>query len=1148
MPNDTLVVPVEVAAFAVNAQTRDTDGSYVMQRWIANFVPFVNDNAAPEPAPFAGTQMWTGDSSRLGVYLQWQLPEGLCQGRQDEESGEIGDFPLVPNRWLVVRRSRAGVRSWIVQSDYLDKREGTVSYLDPTAATATATKIGRRVELTGDTAWREPVDAPAPFLTAIGPGLLTFCVYQPYNTNVFSLHDTLEDITGDDRLSYWVAGWYADPAGDILTSDDDFQELLRDLEWSLAPGMGSPRRSLYTGSALGVDWRPDGGIPESDSPLASSIAVAIGNSVGEAAAVMQEQAGGSGALSAEDTRRYAAFTLGVLEDFARPDGGLFLERAAHDSGFGPAPGGHSWRVVDRDTDAARSALNPADRARAARLAQDVTAELNRKQRDLDALERQLYGAQQHLYVLWALSQQKKQPDIFTSRIQRELDPANTRGAAGRTAALAAQVVEARTEIPWSTREEELATKARAYADRCGLHSGQVLQRVPDEPFEQSADPVLLLQGAKLNAPMTRGSKLPCRVEESLVTRIGSITAATVAADVAKVNTTGLPAPLPGPATEFFILDEALKAGVSLDDVDGRLPEHGTEPWRQPWQPLHLLWEAEYTAIPFQEDGADLWTFDGNRYRWDGQGTLPVPRTVRGRQILTPTSGYDQEGQIEHYAAGRVDLPERLLRQLRRETRELDQLSQRLDGLSTAIGQRVAGGSAIPTGELGVLIAGGTGPVPDPGGQPVNDWDDWDDVDLVAFQELRSGHLMFTKLSVVDRFGRAVNLIDNPLHFNRLIKPASMTPDHAVGEIQTDRYAELGPRLLQPARLRFDFLSATDDQDVDLTPGATPVCAWLLHNRLDRSLACYAPDGQALGDLRTVLAETGEQIVTWTALPHSPVRELGELEALSPHAHHLLTAIQQRGPALLDAVRTQLDDTLATIDPDGPEDQSLAFLLGRPLALVRARLDLQLHGPARTDVSWRKAIAPPEPDMPGYQWTVRLGEALQTDDGLIGYVLHEDYDHLETVLSPRGDHGGYLRAIDRGERLKLAFEGNTSAAVTLLLDPRAPVHATTDVLPVGSVMVPPQYTEAALAAMAVNFRTGPLLVATTEDGAATMPQPSTATGTWSWTERYGADWAQLPITVPDPASLPIGEHPQIRTGFLVLEDAAHATTRNARGTR
>jgi hypothetical protein len=1142
MPNDTLVVPVEVAAFAVNAQTRDADGTYVMQRWIANFVPFVSDNAAPEPQPFSGTEPWGGDASRLGVYLQWQLPEALCQGYQDEQTGEIGDFPLVPNRWLVVRRSDRGVRCWIVQSDFLDRREGAVSYLDPHADVATATKIGRAVELSTGSGWQEP--GGDQFLTALGPGLLTFSVYQPYNTNVFSLHDTLDDLDGDDRLSYHVAGWYSDPASDILVAGphagEPFDEVMRRLEWQLAATFGSPRRSLYSGSALGIDWLPDGGVYPSDCPIAREIAAAIGNSTAEAAGVLQEQAGGSNALGIDQAQLYSAFALGVLDEYNRADGELFPERAAHDSGFGPAPGGFRWRVLDRSSDDARTALSRSERAVERVRAADVVAELSRAQSNLDALERDLADARQRLFVLWALAREKKQPEFFSSRIARELDPNNAGGAAGKVAALTAQVDAERNEIPWATDADQLALRARAYAADHGLRSGLELQRVPAEPFELYTDPVLMLQGAKLNAPMTRGSDLPCRVEERLVGRIGSIDAETVAAEVASVNLTGLPGPMRALVTEFFIIDQARKTGVSLNGADGTLPEYGTEPWRQPWQPVYLMWEAEYTAIPFVESTVERWHFDGNWYRWQGEGRLDPAITVSGRQILTPVSGYDQEGKLDSYAAGRPDLSELLLAGLRKQFQELDQLSQRLDGLGAAIGQRLSRVNAAPDGVLGDLIADGVGPLPDPGPQPVFEWDDWEPSD---FQELRAGQLLFTRLSVVDRFGRAVNLIDNPLHFNRLFKPKSMTPDHAVGEIQIDRYVELGPRLLQPARLRFDFLSATTDQDVELTAGANPVCAWLVHNRLDRSIACYDPDGQALGDLRVVMNANGGPIVHWTALPGSPVPDFDRLAELSPHAHQFLGAVKRRGPAVFDAVRSLLDDTLAVIDPDGPEDQSLAFLLGRPLALVRARLDLELSGSVRKDVTWQQVLNPPQPQMPGYRWTVRLGEAQQTDDGLVGYVLNDDYDHFETVLEPGGQHDGYLRAIKTGERLKLAFAGENSATVTLLMDTRAAVHATTDILPVGSVFVPQQFTDAALAAMAVNFRAGPLLIATTDRGAATLPQPATATGSWSWTEPAGTDWTSLPITVPDPASLPIGSDPEIRSGYLVLEDAAQWSRSN-----
>ncbi|MET9216997.1 MULTISPECIES: hypothetical protein [unclassified Nocardia] len=1150
MPNDTLIVPVEVAAFAVNARTRDADGSYVIQRWISNFVPFVDDNAAPEPAPFAGSETWTGEASRLGVYLHWQLPEALSEGLQDEETGEVGDFPLVPNRWLVVRRSDGGVRTWIVHSDYLDSREGSVSYLDPTTDTPTATKIGRRVDLTTGSAWQEP--GGEQFLTAVGPGLLTFSVFQPYNKNVFSVHDTLDDLSPgtDDRLSYFVAGWYSDPDSDILTVGDHagerFADLMSRLEWQLAATFGEPRRSVYTGSALGIDWRPTGGVYPSASPHANEIAVAIGNSAGEAAGELQEQSGGSNALSEKDAQLYRAFALGVLDEYDRADGELFPERAAHDSGFGPVPGGFVWRSVDRAGEEARAALSESERAADQRLAAEVTADLNGRQRELDGLERELAGAQQRLYVLWALSCDPNPPQDYAPGILRQLDPARENSVAWRVTQLSGQVAALRDDIPWDTTADGLAAKARAYAAEHGLRTGLELQRVPLAPFEQHADPVLMLQGANLSAPLTRGSDLPCRVEERLVTEIGAITADTVAAEVAEVNVTGLPGPMAKLVTEFLIIDQARKTGASLTDPTGTLPEYGTGPWAQPWQPLYLQWEVEYTAIPFVEAGQERFSFDGDYYRWEGEGTLRPAVTLSGRQVLMPTSGYDQDGQLDSYADGRTDLRADLLAALREQLNNLDQLSQRLDGLSTAVGQRLSMVNRAPTGDLAGLIGTGVGASPDGGGRPVFDWDDWPESD---FQELRSGQLLFIRLSVVDRFGRAVDLIDNPLYFDQLRKPEYMTPKHAVGEVQVDRYVELGPRLLQPARLRFDFLSARSDDDAELIPGANPVCAWLIHNRLDRAIAVYDPEGRALGDLRRVLSPSGGQIVAWTALPGSPVAEFDDLAAEYPHAHRYLAVIVQKGPDVLDAVRDLIDRTLASIDPDGPEDYSLGFLLGRPLALVRARLDLELCGPVRTDVTWPRVVNPPAPQMPSYRWNVRLGEARQTDDGLIGCVIDDDYEHFETVLDDPAASGGYLRPIDIGERLKLAFDGDSNATVTLLLDPRAAVHATTDILPVSSVVVPQRFTDTALAAMAVNFRAGPLLIARTEAGAVTLPQPTTATGTWSWTEAVGAEWSEFPIVVPDPASLPVGIDPEIRSGFLVLEDAAqYSRTSNERGAR
>lgn len=154
--------------------------------------------------------------------------------------------------------------------------------------------------------------------------------------------------------------------------------------------------------------------------------------------------------------------------------------------------------------------------------------------------------------------------------------------------------------------------------------------------------------------------------------------------------------------------------------------------------------------------------------------------------------------------------------------------------------------------------------------------DWDPDPVSTFQELRAGQLAFLDLAVVDRFGRSVVVIHSQPEM-----PDTMRPAHPVSGYDSDRLVELGPRLLQPARLRFDFLAATTDEDTDLTPGTNPVCAWLLHNRLDQSLVVHAPDGAALGELRVTLNTTGQREVSWSALPGSEVTRFEQLETLAP---------------------------------------------------------------------------------------------------------------------------------------------------------------------------------------------------------------------------------------------------------------------------
>ncbi|RXS84574.1 hypothetical protein EST92_10595 [Streptomyces sp. TM32] len=895
---------------------------------------------------------------------------------------------------------------------------------------------------------------------------------------------------------------------------------------------------------LGLDWDLTGPVPESDCPRRGDVTAIVANSVAEAAAELGAQAAGDGAFDAPEAELFRAFLLGgidALDERDRPEADILTDRRAHDTGFGPVPGGYRWFIGERGDDPGRAPTPPAARAEEAA----TVAELNRKQAEHDATEAALDAARERLYHLWWLSQLPRQSDEFRDRIDDELDLEYAEGAAGQVAALARRLAEQRRTVPWGRTEDELAARTAALYPAHGPRAARRLIRVPAQDYDYSADPVLALDGAHLHAPLTRDTPLPCRTPERLVTRASGITTADVADVARQLDLTHQPACFPALLSEFLILDRALRTGA-ISDVTGTLPAYGTTAWRMPWQPLYLLWKAEYFPLPFREGDTDHWAFiERSRYQWQGTGEPGTPLVVSGRQTLAPAAGHCLDGALESYARLRAGLPADTMRRLRAGARGRDLLSQTLDGFGAALAQRRPLSGLQPTGETAALIGNGDYPPPDPGGLPASDWDEWPPS---TFQELRAGQLAFLDLAVVDRFGRAVNLIGDPSHF-RPEMSRTMRPAHPVSGYDSERLVELGPRLLQPARLRFGFLSAAEDDDVDLTPGANPVCAWLLHNRLDRSLVVYAPDGAALGELRVTLNDAGRREVSWSVLPGSEVTDFDQLRDRSRHAHALLDAVRSRGPQTFDAFRATVDRTLETIDPDGPADPGLGFFLGRPLALVRTRLTMDLHGPLRTDVSWRALFDPPRQDLPDHPWAIRLGEAGQTDDGLVGYVLDDDYDHFETVIDPAGGSGEYLRPIGDDPSLHLNFGDHRTAVATMLLDPRAAVHATTDILATRRVLVPQEFTDRAVARMTVAFRTGPLLAATTGlrgdrdevEETVLMPTPAGVVGTWTWTERRGDAWEQLPVLSQDQYDLPPAR-PELRSGFLTLDDAAaHSRT-------
>ena len=84
---------------------------------------------------------------------------------------------------------------------------------------------------------------------------------------------------------------------------------------------------------------------------------------------------------------------------------------------------------------------------------------------------------------------------------------------------------------------------------------------------------------------------------------------------------------------------------------------------------------------------------------------------------------------------------------------------------------------------------------------------------------------------------------------------------------------------------------------------------------------------------------------------------------------------------------------------GLGSEHVAGLVGRPIAVVRAQLWLELQPEDRLDLSDPERAAErraAEQALAAEAFPVRLGELTRTDDGLLGFFVDDDFEHLHLV--------------------------------------------------------------------------------------------------------------------------------------------------------
>ncbi|NES69741.1 MAG: hypothetical protein F6K24_33260, partial [Okeania sp. SIO2D1] len=221
-----LLVPIHLDALYLNQQEavveEMTDYSKLPyfdgQQQRNNDKPYLSDTVLSPPFENLNLNL------KAGIHLHLALPDALTRGKVADDSSI--QFPLVPNRWLIMRRG-CGLpdKQWVVESDYLyadgEEPEDTINILhDPTGENDDRRPyryLGRKLELSqwqagGSAEYTEALSVMGPHarLTSLDNEKATFAAFYPNCRSVFGFHDPdYTQATPPKGLEYDVIGWYS---------------------------------------------------------------------------------------------------------------------------------------------------------------------------------------------------------------------------------------------------------------------------------------------------------------------------------------------------------------------------------------------------------------------------------------------------------------------------------------------------------------------------------------------------------------------------------------------------------------------------------------------------------------------------------------------------------------------------------------------------------------------------------------------------------------------------------------------------------------------------------------------------------------------------------------------------------------------------
>lgn len=602
------------------------------------------------------------------------------------------------------------------------------------------------------------------------------------------------------------------------------------------------------------------------------------------------------------------------------------------------------------------------------------------------------------------------------------------------------------------------------------------------------------------------------------------------------------------------------------------------PNKNPWTPVFMDWKIKW--IPSYTNVSDAlkdWKLGELDYKWQGSNlTSPSPEIeFQGRSVLNLKTAQNIQTKFTMFKndPNYQNLPENTVDNLEWVAENIgytDMVTQSMSGLTQQLNTYLNTMKNEPLdSNIQELLNENTffDPVTGTTNQQTAE----------PFSPIRSGHFQVMDLWLVDSYGQVLKGKSNLLGPNDPVQGIIWSTDMITsspnysGDTQT--YGQLPPRITQDAIMTPRFLQRDNDTIITNSSDSTsPICGWVMPNHLNDSLMVFDAEGKSQGEIIKVRREsTGDDnnlTIRWdntpgldTALGAAPNLDN---EHLQKFVNDLLaTGTTSNGAMAYTEFLSTIDSTLWINNTINEEGDNLAILMGRPLAVVRGEVELNLSGDPAYNQSWHQTgkfydnngvFDPQDPPFVSVDFNVRIGDNLMKKNGVMGYFEADDYTKFYAVYGAGGQTQKLQQLLKTNgtgitmDQMKSTLDTESSFSsgyvitdhlvslaanqgsvkLTLLMDPNGDMPIVSGSLTGSSISLPNGPVSIALENLSATFRQGPLLL---NPNRIKMPTPAEIRGDWAWIARNDVtEWQPGKVVVeqtpnatltPDPVSLTEG---------------------------